>query len=103
MNDVDLRMLRLADPRLSRFDPLPRIITLDDFDRGFCGWTQLVGNYEHSLDSMLPGYAQHSAAMLSNASAWEFGSHGGVAATHSFKHPPRPQRGRTKLPTHRPS
>ena len=26
---------------------LPRIICLDDFDRGMCGWTQLVGNYEH--------------------------------------------------------
>ncbi len=44
----------------SRFDPLPRIIAFDDFDRGICGWTQLVGNYEHTLDSMLPGYAQHT-------------------------------------------
>ena len=56
------RALRLADPALSRFDPLPRIIAFDDFDRGFCGWTQLVGNYEHTLDSMLPGYAQHTQA-----------------------------------------
>ena len=63
---VDLRRaLQLADPGLSRFDPLPRIIAFDDFDRGFCGWTQLVGNYEHTLDAMLPGYAQHSQAMLS--------------------------------------
>jgi hypothetical protein len=70
-----LQALRLADPALSRFDPLPRIIAFDDFDRGFCGWTQLVGNYEHSLDSMLPGYAQHSQAMLSTLSNWDFGSH----------------------------
>jgi hypothetical protein len=64
-----LRALRLADPRLSRFDPLPRIIAFDDFDRGFCGWTQLVGNYEHTLDVMLPGYAQHSAAMRRHQAA----------------------------------
>ena len=59
------RAMRLADPRLSRFDPLSRIITYDDFDHGFSGWTQLVGNYEHTLDAMLPGYAQHTQAMLS--------------------------------------
>ena len=43
------RAIREADPQLSRFDPLPRIICLDDFDRGMCGWTQLVGNYEITL------------------------------------------------------
>ena len=36
------RALRDADPALSRFDPLPRIVFCDDFDRGFCGWTQLL-------------------------------------------------------------
>ena len=59
-----LALLR-ADPQLSRFDPLPRIISLDDFSRGHCGWSQLVGNYEDDLDAMLPGYAQHTSAMLS--------------------------------------
>ena len=54
------RAIREADPQLSRFDPLPRIICFDDFDRGMCGWTQLVGNYEITLDPMLPGYAQHT-------------------------------------------
>ena len=57
MSDM-LRDLRLADPAMSRFDPMRRIICLDDFDRGFCGWTQLVGNYEHTLDSMNPSYQQ---------------------------------------------
>ena len=41
---------------------MPRIICFDDFDRGICGWTQLVGNYEDTLDAMLPGYAQHTHA-----------------------------------------
>lgn len=84
---------RQADPALSRFDPLPRIITFDDFDRGFCGWTQLVGNYEHSLDSMLPGYAQHSQAMLSTIPTWDFGSHGSVDGSYALKVASRPRAG----------
>lgn len=76
---------------LSRFDPLSRIICLDDFDRGFCGWTQLVGNYENDLDAMLPGYAQHSSPMLSTIGNWDSGSHGGVDGDYVLKiaTPPR--------------
>ena len=93
LSEALVRAWRQADPRLSRFDPLPRIIAFDDFDRGFCGWTQLVGNYEHSLDVMLPGYAQHSAAMLSSCTAWEFGSHGSFDGTYSLKVATRPRSG----------
>ena len=81
------------DPALSRFDPLSRIICLDDFDRGFCGWTQLVGNYEGSLDTMLPGYAQHTSPMLSTLAHWEAGSHGGVDGSYALKVATRPRRG----------
>jgi hypothetical protein len=87
------RALALADPALSRFDPLPRIIAFDDFDRGFCGWTQLVGNYEDTLDVMLPGYAQHSQPMLSTLPAWEFGSHGSVDGSYALKLATRPRSG----------
>jgi len=90
---MDVATLRRADPSLSRFDPLPRIITFDDFDRGFCGWTQLVGNYEHTLDSMLPGYAQHTQPMLSNLANWDSGSHGGFDGTYALKVQTRPRRG----------
>ncbi|MCC2612300.1 DUF6772 family protein [Neorhizobium sp. Rsf11] len=79
-----LAMLR-ADPALSRFDPLPRILSFDDFSRGHCGWSQLVGNYEDSLDSMLPGYAQHSSAMLSTLGHWDAGSHGGMDSSYALK------------------
>ena len=88
-----LKQGREADPQLSRFDPLPRIICLDDFDRGMCGWTQLVGNYEDSLDAMLPGYAQHSHAMLSTLPNWDFGSHGGVDGSYALKIATRPKKG----------
>ena len=69
MDDM-LTAMRLADPALSRFDPMRRIICFDDFDRGLCGWTQLVGNYEHTLDSMHPGYAQHTQPMLHRLTAY---------------------------------
>ena len=92
-SDDMLRAMRLADPRLSRFDPLPRIISFDDFDRGFCGWTQLVGNYEESLDAMLPGYAQHSQAMLSTLGTWDFGSHGSADGSYALKVASKPRKG----------
>ena len=52
---------------------------------GFCGWTQLVGNYEDDLDAMLPGYAQHSSPMLSTLAHWDAGSHGGVDGDYALK------------------
>lgn len=79
------RALRDADPALSKFDPLSRIISFDQFSRGHCGWSQLVGNYEGSLDSMLPGYAQHSSAMLSTLAHWDAGSHGGIDSSYALK------------------
>jgi hypothetical protein len=84
-----LAMLR-ADPGLSRFDPLPRIISHDDFSRGHCGWSQLVGNYEDDLDTMLPGYAQHTSAMLSTLGHWDAGSHGGMDSSYALKVATRP-------------
>ncbi len=87
-----LAILR-ADPALSRFDPLPRIQSFDDFSRGHCGWSQLVGNYEDTLDAMLPGYAQHSSAMLSTLGHWDSGSHGGMGSSYALKIATRPKPG----------
>lgn len=87
------RSMQKLDPRLGRFDPLPRIIALDDFDRGLCGWTQLVGNYENDLDTMLPGYAQHLSPQLSTLSHWDAGSHGGVDGSYALKIASRPRAG----------
>ena len=88
-----LRALRLSDPNLSRFDPMRRIISHDDFSRGHCGWSQLVGNYEDTLDTMLPGYAQHTSAMLSTLGHWDAGSHGGVDSSYALKIATRPRAG----------
>ncbi len=81
-----LRMALLrANPDLSRFDPLPRIISHDDFSRGHCGWSQLVGNYEDSLDTMLDGYSRYTSAMLSTLPHWDAGSHGGMDSSYALK------------------
>jgi len=92
VNDITAAM-RLANPALSRFDPMKRIICFDDFDRGLCGWTQLVGNYEHTLDVMLPGYAQHTQPMLSTITHWDAGTHGAFDGTYALKVATKPKRG----------
>ena len=75
----------LADPRLSRFDPLERIFFYDDFDEGIHGWSELIGNYEHSLDSMLPEYSDMRPPMLSNLTMWDTGSAGSMEGTYALK------------------
>jgi hypothetical protein len=74
-----------ADPRLSRFDPLGRIVYFDDFDDGHHGWMELIGNYEDSLETMLPHYRDHRPPMLSSATMWDTGSHGSLDGTYSLK------------------
>ena len=74
-----------ADPRLSRFDPLERIFFYDDFDEGIRGWSELIGNYEHSLDSMLPEYSDMRPPMLSNLTMWDTGTAGSMEGTYALK------------------
>lgn len=90
----DLRRALLdAHPNLSKFDPLPRIIFYDDFDHGMQGWSELIGNYEGSLDSMLPAYADMRPAMLSNGTMWDTGTAGSMEGTYALKLATRPRAG----------
>ena len=82
-----------ADPRLSRFSPLSRILFFDDFDRGMNGWTGLIGNYEGSLDTMLPEYRDLRPPMLSNLSMWDTGTVGGLDGTYALKLATKPRPG----------
>lgn len=82
-----------ANPDLSRFDPLDRILFFDDFDRGLQGWTALIGNYEHSLDSILPEYRDLRPPMLSNLTAWDTGTAGSFSGTYALKLATRPRAG----------
>jgi hypothetical protein len=87
------RAMLWADPKLSKFDPLPRILLYDDFDRGMNGWTTLIGNYEGSIDRMLPGFQQIVPPMLSNLTGWDCGTHGSYEGTYALKLATRPRKG----------
>ena len=81
------------DYRLSRFDPLSRILFFDDFDQGYCGWSELIGNYEHTLDSMLPEYRDLRPPQLSNLTMWDTGTAGSMNGTYALKIATRPRAG----------
>lgn len=82
-----------AHPDLSRFNPLRRIISFNDFDQSLHGWTGLIGNYEDSLDSLLPAYRDLRPPMLSNLSMWDTGTAGSMNGTYALKLATRPQAG----------
>ncbi|SDL65728.1 DUF6772 family protein [Tessaracoccus oleiagri] len=73
---------------LERFNPLARVITYDDFDRGFNGWLDLTPNFVYdnyeSFESVVD-LTSWAPAMLSSA-AMRFGaSHGSMEGTYSLK------------------
>ncbi len=82
-----------AAPGLSKFDPLPRIIFADDFDAGINGWTELIGNYEDTLDSVLEPYRDHRPPQLSTLSMWDTGSVGSLEGMYALKVATRPKKG----------
>jgi hypothetical protein len=92
MEDMHRALLN-ADPRLSKFDPLSRIIFYDDFDQGYQGWSELIGNYEDDLSSLLPGYEDLRPPMLSNGTMWDTGSAGSMEGNYSLKLATRPKAG----------
>lgn len=86
-------MTDMMNPKVSRFNPLSRIISFDDFDNGLNGWTGLIGNYEKTLDALLPGYRDLRPPMLSNATMWDTGSAGSWDGTYAMKLATRPKAG----------
>ncbi len=82
-----------AHPQLSKFDPLERIYYFDDFDQGLNGWTSLIGNYEHTLDSVLPDFRDLRPPMLSNLTMWDTGTAGSMSGAYALKVATRAQAG----------
>lgn len=79
-----------APSTASPFDPLPRTLFSDDFDRGMCGWTLMTGNYEGSLDSLLPQQRDFRPPMLSNLTMWDTGTAGSLRGSYAMKLATRP-------------
>ena len=92
MNEFQRSLLN-TNPELSRFDPLDRILFYDDFDHGLQGWSALIGNYEHTLDSMLPEYQDLRPPMLSNLTMWDTGTAGSMEGNYALKLATRPLTG----------
>lgn len=90
-NEMNERFL--AHPKLSKYDPLKRIIYFDDFDEGINGWTELIGNYEDNLDSLLPGYRDLRPPQLSSVSMWDSGTVGSLDGTYALKIATRAKKG----------
>jgi len=86
-----------ADPRLSRFNPLPRILFFDDFDEGVNGWCELIGNHDGDLDRVRPVVADMRPPQLSNLSFFDIGCHGALDGTYALKLATRPRPGHTAL------
>lgn len=89
--------LRSTDPRLSKYNPLPRILTLDDFNQGLYGWVELGGNYNGrgDLESMDRHFRDFRPPQLSNANFFDVGTHGGMTGTYSMKLATRAYKGHT--------
>ena len=85
-----------ADPALSRYDPLARIVFYDDFDQGLSGWTELRGNYsgaDATLFHLLPWNRDYRPPMLSNMTMPDTGTHGAMQGAYALKIASRPQAG----------
>ena len=79
-----------ADPRLSKYNPLPRILFHDDFDDGMNGWCELIGNHDGELGKVRPIVADMRPPQISNVSFWDIGTHGALSGNYALKLATRP-------------
>lgn len=82
-----------ANPRLSRFNPLPRILFADDFDEGINGWCELIGNHDGNLDNVRSVVSDMRPPQLSNCTFFDTGTHGSMSGTYALKLATRPKPG----------
>lgn len=67
------------------FEPMDQVLLADDFDAGLQGWTLLTGNYEKSLDTILPEQRDFRPPMLSNLTMWDTGTAGSLHGSYAMK------------------
>lgn len=74
--------------QLERFNPLSRIISFDDFDKGFNGWLDLSCNYvgkDYEAFESVVDLSSWAPTMLSSAPMRFASSHGSMEGTYSLK------------------
>ncbi|SFC19415.1 hypothetical protein SAMN05421747_10624 [Parapedobacter composti] len=91
----------MIDYRLAKFQPLKHLVCYDDFDRGLCGWTNLMPNY--TLDNFgvrksIVEKTQWGPIMLSTATFRFPGTHGSMDGLYSLKLATRPVANRYEEP-----
>ncbi|SDL65596.1 DUF6772 family protein [Tessaracoccus oleiagri] len=89
--------IRSSDVVLSKYNALPRLLSVDNFNNGLHGWVELGGNYNGrgDLESMDRHFRDFRPPQLSNASFFDVGTHGGMSGTYSMKLATRAHRGHT--------
>ena len=80
-----------TDVRLSKYNPLARVLFHDDFDEGINGWCELVGNHTGDLDQIRSVAKDFRPPQLSSCTFFDIGSHGSVDGTYSLKLATRPR------------
>lgn len=107
------RALLQTDAQLSRYDPLDRILLVDDFDKGMNGWQTLFPDYDGwedypgryppveplskilersrrdtsmRVDRRIPT-GKHGVPMLSSLTSWDIGSQGAWDGCYALKIP----------------
>lgn len=81
------RAIRSSDPLISKFNPLGRILTFDNFNEGVNGWTELLGNYDGrgDLNTVDDHMRDFRPPQLSNLTYFDTGSHGAMTGTYAMK------------------
>jgi hypothetical protein len=93
------RALIAADPRLSKFNPLPRILAFDEFNTGTHGWTELIGNHDGygNLDKVDVHMRDFRPPQLSSCDFFDIGTHGAMSGNYALKVATRPVTGHTAV------
>nr|WP_216844064.1 DUF6772 family protein [Phytoactinopolyspora alkaliphila] len=88
-----------ADPRLSRFRPLRRILAHDEFNTGTHGWCELIGNYDGrgDLGTVDDHMRDFRPPQLSACNFFDIGTHGAMSGTYALKLATRPITGHTAV------
>ena len=88
---------RLLDPRLSKFNPLRRILVHDDFNSGTHGWIELIGNHDQhgDLDTVDEHMSDFRPPQISSCNFFDVGTHGAMSGTYALKVATKPETGHT--------
>ncbi|MFR0638566.1 DUF6772 family protein [Glutamicibacter soli] len=91
------KAVQSADPKLSKFKPLPRILAHDEFNSGLHGWVELGGNYngKGEYESLDRHFRDFRPPQLSSCDFFDVGTHGAMSGTYALKLASRPYPGHT--------